>query len=107
MFAAGNFICNFEVAASEYLEDLSPEKLFKLNVFFCAGKKRLPVANFIVNSVFNHLLEDSFLVSVFSHEVLMTFVRGDDKIDQDTDFVSETLVIFLVSFQDDFVKLGL
>ena len=74
MFAASNFICNFEVTASEYLENLSPEKLFKLNVFLCAGKKRLPVADLIVNSVFYHLFEDSFLVRIFSHEVLMTFV---------------------------------
>jgi hypothetical protein len=95
------------MTSSKHLENLRPEQLLQLDVFFCTSEQRLAVAYFVVYCVLHHLLENSFFVSVFSHEILVAFVGGDDKVDQHTDFVSETLVIFLMSFLDDFVELGL
>ena len=81
MLAAGYFVCDFKMASAKYLENLSPEKFLKLDVFLRASEQRLSVADFVVDSVLHHLLQNRFFVRVFSHEVLMAVVRRYDEVD--------------------------
>ena len=81
MLAAGYFVCDFKMASAKYLENLSPKKFLKLDVFLRAREQRLSVADFVVDSVLHHLLQNRFFVRVFSHEVLMAVVRRHDEVD--------------------------
>ncbi len=106
MLAAGYFIRYFKMTAAKYLENLRQEKFFKLDVLLSASKQRLSVTDLVMDSVLHHLLQNRLLILVLGYKVLMAFVRRHDEVDQDADFVAETLVIFLMAFLDDFVELG-
>ena len=93
------------MGSAKNLENLSPKQFLKFDVFFSTSKHRLSVTDFVVDCVLYHLLKNRFLVRVLNHEVLMAFVGRYDEVDQDADFVAETLVIFLMSFLNDLVKL--
>lgn len=89
-------------------EDLSPEELLQLQVLVSHvedGLVLIPV-HLVKDGVGDHLLEDA-LLTVLLQEKLVALGARHDVVDQHTDFVTETLVVFLISPSEHHFEGGL